>query len=87
MLIYKKTLAYAATERVWIEQGAVILSADEMYDKICIWYTCDPKANKAYKNIHVYGTGHPIANAYRLKFIGTVKLTNGTEIFHVFEEG
>jgi len=66
--------------------GAIVISVDEQYGKICLWAEVDPDKTTTTRYFQVYGTGHTI-NAVNQSFIGTVKLNGGQLIFHVYELG
>ena len=69
-----------------LPEGAVILSVDEQYNKPVLWALVDPSTDIKPRNLYFALTGQEIeANREQLKFIGTIKLDEGTFIVHVFE--
>lgn len=51
-----------------------------------IWVLVDTERPKVRRYFRVAGTGHPIENAPAdLRFIGTIQLSGGALIFHLFE--
>lgn len=72
-----------------LPMGAVVLSAREQGDTVCLWYRCDPtRTTVDMRTFHVFATGQPIPSYFfeRLQFIGTAHLNGGALVFHVFEE-
>lgn len=67
-------------------RGAIVLSAGVQGTAIMVWAKVDPEAELVTHKIHVYGTGHEIANSNpELSFIGTVFMD--VFVFHVFDAG
>ena len=69
---------------------ARILSADNQRDTIVCWAVVDPLHAHVPRRIIILGTGHshPIDEGFfKLPFIGTVLLYNGTLAFHLFDGG
>lgn len=84
-----KYVIHPETQEINMPCGSIILSVDVQYEKICIWVEVDlEQVNNPYKTrrFKVYGTGHLISIPHKNRqFIGTVKLSGGSLIFHVFE--
>lgn len=82
--IWKFTLEHGG-ETIEMPQGAVILTAREQGESICLWAEVDTQALYERRSFMVYGTGHQMPN-YKMKYIGTASLEGGALIFHVYEE-
>ena len=81
--IWKQTLKPKSAQEVMMPRGARILSAQAQDNLPTIWFQCDPDEPMEWRNIHIVGTDHePPANA---KFIGTVQLSGGSLVVHIFE--
>ena len=70
--------------RVEMPIGAKVLTAHEQRDEICLWAEVDPSAKKETRNFEVFGTGHAMPEGKR-RYIGTVHMSGGAFVFHVFE--
>ena len=66
---------------------AIILTAREQGDNICLWVEVDPCKLLEPRIFEVFGTGHdiPIDMGIERKYIGTAIIYSGTLIFHVYE--
>lgn len=83
-VIWKQVLQAMDAQQVMLPEGAEILCAREQYEEICIWFRCDPSAEKLPRYIAIVGTGHA-APGPEGRYIGTASLRGGQLIFHVFE--
>jgi hypothetical protein len=83
--IWKATLQPLDMQSIMVPAGAEILCAREQFDRICIWYRCDPSAQLSPRNITVVGTGHPSHNIDG-RYLGTAMLGGGQLVFHIFEQ-
>ena len=68
-------------------QGAVVLTAREQRDEICIWAEVDPSAINEARFFDVFGTGHDLPTGMGLdrRYIGTAMLHGGSLVLHVYE--
>lgn len=66
-------------------QGAQLLSVAEQNGDICLWALVDPQATQQTRYFAGFGTGHPIPDAADLTFVGSVLMTGGSMVFHIFE--
>jgi hypothetical protein len=83
--IYKYVLK--ATEEQVIEIPSInILSVESQLDDIVVYALVDDNILIPNRyTFRVYGTGHDIKNDIdSFKFLGTVKMYNGSLMFHVF---
>lgn len=85
--VYKYPLAIADYQEIDISESAEILHVDNQRDEICLWaaVVTDRTGDMKKIKIRIAGTGHPIEDYAALKHIGTVKLSHGDLVFHVFE--
>lgn len=81
--IWKETLKAAAVQEIEIPGDAEFLCAREQFDKICVWFKCNPANPKRPRKIEIVGTGHDAPAG--AKYIGTASMQGGHFIFHVFE--
>jgi len=68
--------------------GARILSVGNQNDKLCLWALVNPVNSCEGRVIRIIGTGHSIESNNQIhSFIGTVAMSSGKLIWHVFEQG
>ena len=80
--VYKYNLASTDVQELILPAGAVILSVEEQYGDIVLYALVDTEEAKMQpRTIYIHGTGHEVYGEY---FIGTVKLLEGSLMFHVF---
>lgn len=84
-IIHKQRLEITDRQAILMPKGAEILSVANQLESVCIWYKCDPDAEKVSRRFAVVGTGHLIDDRYHYKFIGTVLTHGGMLVWHVFE--
>jgi hypothetical protein len=68
---------------VMLPKNAQILSVQYQDDKPCVWAMVDSDAPREQRRFLLYGTGHPIKEHERLKFIGTIQRIG--LVGHLFE--
>lgn len=86
-VIFKYTLAAIGTQSVEMPVGSQILSLDVQNNQVQLWAMVDPnEREKENIKIEMMGTGHAftIPDEF-LKFIGTVQLSGGKWVFHIFQ--
>lgn len=82
--IWKAVLQPTDAQQIEVPAGAELLCAREQFEKICVWFRCDPAAPKEKRDIAIVGTGHAAPNGEG-RYIGTASLQGGALMFHVFE--
>ena len=67
--------------------GARILSVQVQRDDICIWAMIDDEyiSTQVERRFRIHGTGHVIENGDALVYLGTVQMSGGSLVLHVFE--
>jgi len=80
--IWKTELQSMLVQDIMVPVGAEFLCAREQFDKICVWYRCDPNASKEPRKIAIVGTGH--SAPFDGRYLGTASLSGGSLMFHVF---
>lgn len=83
--VYKYILPVADEARVSMPAFAEVLTVGVQGENICVWALVDPKIPSLKKTFRIAGTGHPITDDGKWKFLGTVFLYEGTLVFHIFE--
>src|SRR5437867_4021758 len=68
-----------------LPEGAEPLSVQVQRGQPCLWTLVDPSRSLQTRSFHMAGTGHPINNPDRLRFIDTFQIEGGMLVFHVFE--
>lgn len=81
--IWKETIRPIHEQEVMLPKGAEILCAREQWEQPCIWFRCDPMAEKEPRKIAIAGTGHAAPDG---RYLGTAMLQNGALVLHVFEQ-
>lgn len=66
--------------------GAEILTVGVQHERICLWAKVDVNAPKAPREFQIVGTGHTMDNGGNTTYIGTVMLSDGYLVFHIFEK-
>lgn len=80
--IWKTELQPFDVQEIHVPTGTEFLCAREQYERICVWFRCDPNAPKEPRKVAIVGTGHAAPADGR--YIGTASLHGGNLIFHVF---
>lgn len=80
--VWKSELKIAHTQEVSVPKGAEFLCAGEQRGRLCIWYRCDPEADKVIKTIIISGTGHEVTP--QGDYLGTALFQDGYLVLHVF---
>lgn len=86
--IYKYPVKMVGDQLIKIPVGAEILHVDLQFEGIYMWALCDPSGELEERKIVIIGTGHPIPNQVvdKLHHLGTVPMSGGSLIWHIFEE-
>lgn len=83
--IFKYPLEITDYQTVEIKSPAILLSVVGIDDEIVMYAMVDDLEYGIPVDVRVIGTGNAIKDdIYNYKFLGTVKLMNGIEIWHVF---
>lgn len=82
LTVWKTVLDVADVQTIFVPAGAELICAREQFERVCIWYRCDPHRPTEPRNIAIVGTGNPAPADGR--YIGTASLQGGTLILHVF---
>jgi hypothetical protein len=83
--VYKYVLPIDDEVRIEMPAFAEVLSVGVQGENVCVWALVDPTIPKLHKTFRIAGTGHPITESEKWKFIGTVFLYGGGLVFHAFE--
>lgn len=86
-VIYKYVISGMQCQ-LTLPRGADILSAHNQSDQVCLWVAVDPYETEVEcREIVLLPTGDQISHEdYELsEFIGTVLVSDGDLVFHVFE--
>lgn len=84
-VIYKYPLVVAGEQQVEMPKGAQLLTVQVQREVFCVWAIVDTDAEKEQRTISIIGTGHPLADAASLDYLGSAQLSDAL-IFHVFEK-
>ena len=87
LTIWKYNLIVNDEQYLQMPKGAKILSAQVQHGAIAIWVMVDPRKPKVERNIQMAGTGHDLSERIMGDFIGTIQISGGSLIFHIFDGG
>ena len=82
--VHKTVLKMEDEQEILVTEGAEFLHAQMQHDLFCIWYRLDTDRPRRNRRIFVAGTGHPAPAT--AQHVGTLFLSGGTYVFHVFAE-
>lgn len=86
MNVYKYELKITDEQIIRLPFAAEILTVQMQRDKCCLWALVDPMNECEERTICIYGTGHPVPNKIRLKYISTFQIQHLGLVFHAFEK-
>lgn len=86
MNVYKYELEITDEQSVKLPFGAEILTVQLQSNKCCLWALVDPRNELEERVICIYGTGHPIPDNIKLKYITTFQIPHLGLVFHAFEK-
>jgi hypothetical protein len=85
--IWKFPLEMVEEQTISMPSGTQILCVQTQRELICLWGVIENhNANDEKRVIRIIGTGHLIPTYEKLTYLGTVQLTFGNLVFHVFEK-
>ena len=84
-VIYKYELDTTDINVVEMPKGGEILCVHTQNDIPYIWVLVDPNETQMNRIIETFGTGHPINENDKRRYIGTYQQYNGQLMFHCFE--
>jgi hypothetical protein len=67
-----------------IPEGSELLHIENQHNVPCMWFRVDPHAKKEYCTFLMRGTGHDCSDTG--KHLGSVQLSGGMLVFHIFEQ-
>lgn len=82
--IFKYPLDVADEQVVALPHGAQILCAQMQHSMPCIWAEVDRQAPVSQRIFYMYGTGHRVPTDRVQTYVGTVQLSGGALVFHVY---
>ena len=80
--IWKTQLQTKDVQEIEVPKESQFLTAQLQGDALCVWYRCDPTAEKEKRWIAICGTGHECPPDWH--YLSTFQLYGGGLIFHVF---
>jgi len=85
--IWKFELNTTDAQSVKMPLDAEILTVQMQNENPCLWCLVDVEKEKAFREIRIIDTGHPIENDFTGKYIGTYQVYGGSGVFHLFDYG
>lgn len=86
MNVYKYELEMTDEQSIRLPFGAEILTVQRQSYKCCLWALVDPRNELEERVICIHGTGHPISDNKKLKYINTFQIPHLGLVFHAFEK-
>lgn len=83
--IYKYELDVRSQLTIKLPDRAQVLSVQTQKNVPYIWALGDPNDPDKDRKFSVFGTGNPVCDANKLRFVGTFQLDGGDLVFHLFE--
>lgn len=83
--IWKFELETTDIQRIEMPVGAEILCIQTQFEKPCIWALIVQKDLVQKRTFEIFGTGHPIPENAKRKYVGSYQLSGGNMVFHCFE--
>lgn len=84
--IFKYAVPFIGDEvEVMMPEGARVLSVALQLSRPQIWAAVDDEAKAAPRRFRWVETGAPAGDLARAAFVGTVLLSGGSRVFHLFE--
>lgn len=80
--IYKYELKTTDTQSILVHKGAKPLAIQLQNGIPHIWLLIDIEANPEFREIRIYGTGHPITDTNNFDYLGTYQYEK--LVFHAF---
>jgi len=81
--IWKYQLETTDEQLVEMPHGAQGLSVEVQYGAPCLWALVNPKAQKEFRRVRIYVTGHPVPENDDI-YVGSYQLHGGSLVGHVF---
>ena len=86
MRVFKYEIPQVDDAKVRLPIGAQVLTVGQQFDKLFLWALVDPGEKRTKRRtFRVAETDDEIADATELKFIGSVNLSGGLRVVHIFE--
>lgn len=85
MLVYKYKLPTNGYVEIEMPRMAELLYVAEQNGDLCLWALVDPDAWTVMRRFRIAGTGHAMAPSECEHYIGTVLMSGGLVVWHVFE--
>lgn len=86
MKIFKYDLSVTDVQDIEMPAGAVLLSVQMQYGRLCVWAVVNPEAPTMPRRFWVIGTGRTVPERIGI-FLGTVQMAGGDLVWHVFGQG
>lgn len=86
MNVYKYELEVTAEQTIKLPFNAAILTVQMQGARCCLWALVDPRNELTERSICIFGTGNPIPDKIRLKYINTFQIPSLGLVFHAFEK-
>jgi len=86
--IWKFELDGDGEQIIRLPPDSKVLTVQVQREAVCLWALVDPvNAQRVTHHVWVHGTGHPVVDAADGRYIGSVQLSDGALVFHVFVGG
>ena len=85
--IWKFPLKTVEAQSVEMPLDAKILSVQSQFEEPMMWCLVEPDKPKAFREIRIIGTGHPVEDDFTGIYVGTYQVYGGSGVFHLFDYG
>lgn len=83
--IWKFPLEITDVQQIEMPADAEILTIQTQDGQPCIWALVSLNAPKKKVAFEIFGTGHPVPENAKRRYVGTYQLSGGALVFHCFE--
>ena len=83
--IYKYLLTFTGVQEIEMPKGAQVIHVGVQSEVICIWAIVDPAQPTERRSFAILATGQPDFDPKIVHHLGSVIMTGGALVRHVFE--
>ena len=83
--IYKYPLAFTGVQEIEMPKGAQVIHVGVQAETICLWAIVDPARPVERRSFAILATGQPDFDPAIVQHLGSVIMTGGALVWHVFE--
>lgn len=86
--IWKFQMEVTGRQELMLPAGSIPLTCQLQAEQLCLWAICDTDSSLPREKFvfWIFGTGHPLLEMLPGMYMGTVQLSGGSLVFHIFLE-